>query len=264
MNTLHVRVKGASDKPALIFLHGFMGSGHDWDPITEAFAQHYHCVCIDLPGHGLSQGIKVSFESGFTQTHRLIEQTIATLHIDSYALVGYSLGGRIAMYHACQKPTGLKALVLESTNPGLNDNNAKSARRQHDSHWADRMRNEAFLQVLNDWYRQAVFASLSDNQRDELIKLKSLHEPQALAQMLQATSLGNQPDLTAKLASLPLPIALFCGERDTKFRDINQQLAQRLNPAIDCCFEQAGHNIHFEQPESYKEQLRNTLNQIYC
>lgn len=42
-------------RPAVLFLHGFMGSADDWIPLMRALATTHHCVAVDLPGHGKSR-----------------------------------------------------------------------------------------------------------------------------------------------------------------------------------------------------------------
>lgn len=263
MSALYVTVKGSRNKPALVLLHGFMGTGLDWGQLTETLSQDYYCVAIDLPGHGMSQDTLVSRRSGFAQTHKRIEITLQRLDIHSYALLGYSLGGRIAFYHATRKPKGLKALLVESAHPGLKEAEKRLERLKHDHQWAKRLRQEPFEQVLADWYQQPVFSNLSQTQRQEQIRRKTQLDPRPLANMLEATSLAEQPPLSDKLAKLSLPIALFNGRRDNKFCKISEQLSQRLKQPQRLMFDNAGHNIHFEQPELFTDRVRQVLDHIY-
>jgi 2-succinyl-6-hydroxy-2,4-cyclohexadiene-1-carboxylate synthase len=259
-----VSVKGFNKNPALVLLHGFMGTGCDWGHVTDALACDYYCICVDLPGHGMSQNVPLAARSGFRQTHKLLEQTLKRLGVEHYAMLGYSLGGRIAMYHAAQKPKGLRALLLESAHPGLADEQARQERLEHDVRWANRLRIEPITRVLVDWYQQGIFANLTPEQRSEQIRLKAHCAPEPIAKMLEATSLGMQPDLRAKLYALSLPIALINGKRDAKFCNINEQLAPQLAQATWLLFRGAGHNIHFEQPDHFVDRVRDRLTQIYC
>ena len=64
----------------------------------------------------------------------------------------------------------------------------------------------------------ACFASLNDDQRRELVALRSNNNGATLAAMLEATSLAVQPDLRANLSARTFAFYYLCGERDSKFR----------------------------------------------
>ncbi|MFM2481916.1 2-succinyl-6-hydroxy-2,4-cyclohexadiene-1-carboxylate synthase [Celerinatantimonas sp. YJH-8] len=262
MSSLHFSVKGSKNNPALVFLHGFMGSSNDWGYITSALSDQYFCVSIDLPGHGMSQDVQPDKRHGFRQCHRLIEHVLKQLGIRQYMMIGYSLGGRLAAFHASHHPKGLKALLLESTHPGLEDEAAQTARLRYDFTWVNRLMNDSLEEVLADWYKQPVFANLSDLQRQHQIEIKRQSNPQLLAQMLESTSLARQPELTAKLAKLDCPVALIVGRQDQKFVVLAEKLIPNLRQGTRYCIDNAGHNVHFEQPEIYLETVRSFLQQV--
>lgn len=223
----------------LVFLHGFCGDYREWLPVGEHFTG-FSRLYIDLPGHGGSAGIAVS---GFDDVRRLLRHTLRRYGIDDLWLLGYSLGGRIAMYFAAQQPQGLGGLVVEGAHPGLGDIRERARRQRSDARWAARFRAEALKSVFAAWYQQPVFASLNHEQRRELVALRGGNNGAGLARMLQATSLGRQPDLRAVLAGGSFPVHYLCGERDDKFRAI----AGELRVALDV-IDNAGHNAHRENP----------------
>ncbi|HEY3590045.1 MAG TPA: 2-succinyl-6-hydroxy-2,4-cyclohexadiene-1-carboxylate synthase [Buttiauxella sp.] len=237
--------------PCLVWLHGFLGSLQEWEAISEHFAD-WPQLRIDLPGHGKSADIAAA---NFPQVDKLLCDTLLSYNILNYWMIGYSLGGRVAMYHACQGGNaGMRGLIVEGSHPGLVDENARRERLANDQHWAQRLRTEPLKEVLQDWYQQAVFQSLSDEQRRALITVRSQNNPLTLAAMLEATSLGNQPDLQAALKQLPLPFYYLCGERDEKFRAVAQGLG--LVPHLITA---AGHNAHRENPAAFSACLLNLL-----
>ncbi len=242
--------KGQADKPWLVFLHGFSGDCREWLLPGEHLSA-YPRLYLDLPGHGESASIAVS---DFADVSRLLDRTLVSYNILSYWLVGYSLGGRIALYHACQRPEGLQGLIVEGAHPGLSDEHARASRRASDAHWAARFRQEPLEAVFADWYQQPVFASLTPAQREQLVALRSHNNGTTLAGMLQATSLAEQPDLRAALAESTVPFFYLYGEQDHKFRDIARQLS-----AIRHEIPHAGHNAHRENPVAVAERLAQIL-----
>ncbi|MGL4724038.1 MAG: 2-succinyl-6-hydroxy-2,4-cyclohexadiene-1-carboxylate synthase [Scandinavium sp.] len=251
--TLHaVALAGDVDKPWLVFLHGFSGDCLEWQGVGAQLTG-YSRLYIDLPGHGGSADILVA---SFDEVCRELQVTLASHNILSCWLVGYSLGGRVAMYAASQaKLVGIRGLVVEGGHPGLQSDEARAERLQSDSQWAKRFRTEPLAQVFDAWYRQPVFASLSERERAELVALRADNNGPRLADMLLATSLAVQPDLRAALSSRDYPFWYLCGERDAKFRAVAEGLAASYHLIPD-----AGHNAHRENPAAVAACLAQILN----
>ena len=233
--------RGQPGHPWLVFLHGFSGDCREWLTVGQAFGA-YSRLYIDLPGHGGSAKIAAN---SLAEVSHLIEKTLNSYNILKYWLVGYSLGGRVAMYFACQPREGLCGLVVEGGHPGLADENQRLLRRRNDAAWAERFRREPLTQVFADWYQQPVFASLNAAQRATLVALRSRNNGEALAAMLQTSSLAEQPDLRASLRAREFSFHYLCGERDGKFRAIADELS-----ATTHVINHAGHNAHRENPDA--------------
>ncbi|MGL5310868.1 MAG: alpha/beta fold hydrolase, partial [Plesiomonas shigelloides] len=200
-STLHCVRRGDTaqseqGKPWLVWLHGFLGNGDDWQAVTGQLAD-YPLLTVDLPGHGGSTGFSVR---SMAEVNRLLTATLAAQGIHDYWLIGYSMGGRIAAYHATQTangqpPQGLRGLILEGAHPGLPQEEQCLGRWYHDRRWAERFRREPLADVLRDWYRQPVFADLNPTQRSELQQRRAANDGRALAMMLEGSSLGRQPQM---------------------------------------------------------------------
>ena len=245
---------GGKGRPALVFLHGLLGSGRDWRQVVDILAPFYYCLTLDLPGHGHSRLLS---PSGFEEVNRQICRTLEHRNIGSYVLIGYSMGARLAMYHACFPEPGcrsrLAGLVVEGGHFGLPPAD-RAARLANDEKWACRFASEPIAQVLADWYRQPVFSSLNHDQRQSLIARRSDNQGSAIAQMLPATSLARQPLLQSILAGLELPVHYICGENDKKFKDLAEQSGLSLT-----VIPEAGHNVHAEQPDAFAMALKQFL-----
>lgn len=87
---------------------------------------------LDLPGHGGSADIAVQ---DFAGVNTLLQSTLNSYNIHKYWLIGYSLGGRVAMNFASQPRAGMRGLIVEGGHPGLQDVEARQARRSNDSAW---------------------------------------------------------------------------------------------------------------------------------
>ncbi|SUP63555.1 2-succinyl-6-hydroxy-2,4-cyclohexadiene-1-carboxylate synthase [Yersinia enterocolitica] len=239
--------------PWLVWLHGLLGSGQDWLPVAELCGD-YPSVLIDLPGHGNSVALTAT---GFDDISRQISETLQANGIREYWLAGYSLGGRIAMYHACYgHKVGLQGLLVEGGNLGLESDELRAARFEQDCQWAQRFRHEPLPQVLADWYQQDVFADLDSQQREQLVAVRANNHGPAVADMLEATSLGHQPWLLPALQCLSVPYSYLCGERDHKFQQLAHQYKLPLRTLA-----RAGHNAHRANPGAFAALVLSFLSQ---
>ena len=265
-------------QPTLVFLHGLLGSGRDWQSVVDHLAPRHRCLTVDLPGHGQSHQLVVD---DFEQTAASLQATLHHRGVTDYVLVGYSLGARVAMYHACcylrssdcasnsaidfaipssvssMRPAAssprLVGMVLEGGHFGLPEGE-RAARFAHDTRWAQRFTQEPLTTVLSDWYQQPVFSSLTAEQRQQLVQKRSANQGAAVAHMLLATSLAKQPFLLSSLTERYPSVHYLCGEKDTKFTD----LATRSGLTVSVIAE-AGHNVHVEQPQAFAKAVEHYL-----
>lgn len=243
MLAARVLQSGEQQRPWLVWLHGLLGNSNEWRVIASRCEQ-WPSLAIDLPGHGESIALTCQ---GFAALNQQITATLQHYQIERYWLVGYSLGGRIAMNYACQQqPSGLQGLVVEGGNPGLSSPLLRAQRYQQDSQWATRFRAEPIEQVLADWYQQPLFSDLNQVQRAALIAARADNQGSAIADMLQATSLGQQPWLVPQLQQLTLPMLLLCGADDHKFQTLASDAGLPLQR-----IPQAGHNAHLANPADF-------------
>ncbi len=260
------RVQRSAAKPSLVFLHGLLGSTTDWQPIVADLSSDYQCICIDLPGHAGSQAVTVN---DFQHVQQLIIATLAQYQLDNIILVGYSLGARIAMTIATEQAPNwlytIDGLLLESGHPGLNRSAEQLQRGLHDLGWVTRFSEEKLPTVLIDWYQQGVFASLTQAQKNALIKIRykvqadknGFNGGMQISKMLAATSLSKQGYLLPQLQNSERPVRMICGELDPKFVQLTQ--ASQLDY---CLVSNAGHNVHAEQPHVFTQLVRDFVSEI--
>ena len=140
---------GATDKaPALMFLHGFTGSGRDWTETVEALPD-CRCILVDLPGHGRSAGCPPDLYP-MPRAALALLAVLDDLGVGQCIPVGYSMGGRLALYLALTHPDRCLALVVESGSPGLASKQERESRRQWDESKASELERQglyAFLQT---------------------------------------------------------------------------------------------------------------------
>ena len=202
-------------------------------------------VAIALPGHAGDDLIEEPSPGRLAQCTSHVVKGLESIGASSCHLLGYSLGGRLALHVADARPDLIRSLILESCHPGLTSGKERSDRKDTDALWAARFERE-WPAVLNDWYAQEVFKSLSDR-KDELVGLRSAHDGSTMAKMLIGCSLGRQ----VSLWDLPLSGLFIAGQKDPKYVAIGQELVAK-NPGIHLqIVPESGHNVHLECPDTY-------------
>ncbi|MEL6823251.1 MAG: 2-succinyl-6-hydroxy-2,4-cyclohexadiene-1-carboxylate synthase, partial [Calditrichota bacterium] len=184
------------------------------------------------------------------------------LSVNKCSLVGYSMGGRLALYMAINYPEMFNCAVLESASPGLADAAERERRIKLDETRASRIKNIGISEFLREWYRMPLFAETLTEKQITILRLKRQdNNPAALARSLREMGIGRQPSLWQQLSDIKIPLFLFVGEKDGKFRKIAERMQQ--NAKLDVItLKGCGHNCHFEKPSLYSKHLAKILKTI--
>lgn len=230
--------------PALL-LHGFGGDHHDWQPLRPRLTPRL-LLTPDLPGHGATAPLAIPTLTSCAHwlCQQLDDAGVARIH-----LLGYSLGGRIALNFARYYPERLASLTLESAHPGLQSAAERQQRQQQDAQWARRFSHEPLARTWADWYQQPLFADLCTTERQALLAARSNANGPQLAAMLEGCSLAQQQDLRPIIAGLPCPVHYLFGAHDSRYAAIAQALAAAAPQLISRVIANAGHNAHRAQPQ---------------
>jgi 2-succinyl-6-hydroxy-2,4-cyclohexadiene-1-carboxylate synthase len=251
-------LKGDRHQPIILFLHGFMGNCHDFDQVINNLGE-FCCLMVDLPGHGQT---KVQQDSDYQMPNVALALTrlLAELEIKQCILVGYSLGGRIALYLAIHFPQYFQGVILESASPGLSNQLERDRRIIQDYQLAAQLESSDLADFIQQWYSQPLFASFVQHPNyPQAIARRLGNDSYKLAKSLRLIGLGTQPTLWNSLEKLQLPLLLMVGELDAKFVMINQMMAQSYPQASLQIVEGAGHNVHFEYPAKFRKLLKHFI-----
>ena len=247
MLPLH-RWPGASDRPApLLALHGFTGSGADFEPLAPLLGREI--LAPDLPGHGGASALPGPY------TMERVTAALAELLVDGGperpVLLGYSMGGRVALHFALRYPDRLAALVLIGANPGLADPGARAARRRADEALAERIEVEGIPAFLEYWSAIPLIATqarIPEPQRSAMRRRRLRNRARGLAASLRDMGTGAMLPIWEELPRLAAPTLLITGAEDVKYRGIAARMAALIPGARRALIPGAGHCAHLEQP----------------
>ncbi|MEW6287253.1 MAG: 2-succinyl-6-hydroxy-2,4-cyclohexadiene-1-carboxylate synthase [Chloroflexota bacterium] len=261
MLTPHFFTLGDPQNPPLVFLHGFLGRGESWLEIARPLSENYFCVLPDLPGHGRAAAGDVVSNLNFYMVTDWLLRLLDEIPASRVHLVGYSLGGRIALAFACRFPERILTLTLESANPGIADESERARRLAEDTVRAEAILKHGMSAFVEQWYQMPLFASLNA-QPEKLSAIKesaSRNDPRWMAKIIRELSPAFQTPLWDALPKLSFPVFLIAGEKDAKYVQIAHAMAKQIRDARIGIVPGAGHNIHAEQPAGYIALLKNFL-----
>jgi 2-succinyl-6-hydroxy-2,4-cyclohexadiene-1-carboxylate synthase len=237
-----------------VLLHGFAGSASEWEgPVVDGLAgSGLLPVLVDLPGHGADTG--VSDPSSFTLVAAL--GRIESAGRWPTDLIGYSMGGRLALHYAVAHPNRVRRLVLESASPGLERESERAERRSADEALAARIESEGVEWFVDHWESQPMFETRRRLDADELERRRNLrirNDPRSLAAALRGLGTAALPSLWDHLEQLDVPTLLVVGERDEKFVSVAERMARAMPSARIAMIPGAGHTVHLEAPAAWLE-----------
>lgn len=285
---------GSPGNPVVVLLHGFMQSSASWNDLACLLQEHYCVYALDFIGHGQSDASlnpeRYSYEDMASSVDYFIREV---LHVSQVHLVGYSMGGRIALSLIASSCDVLASVVLESCNLGCANEEERTEAAKRNQSWVHRLRcdgMEAFVEYWEDLplfktqkelgYHKVLHASrVSNNPACMALCLEGAGKQAmplsgntlgVLRWVLQGDA-GNETSGRCGEASVRegacsvsrkqsrLPLLYLYGSKDEKSKAVANQLSEvgALVSSID-----AGHNVHLEALMLYFKEVQNFLGKV--
>src|SRR5579875_3261276 len=229
-------------------LHGFTGNKQSFATLRSGLrARGFRVLAFDLPFHG---GTVVTAPVAALSVEGCAE-ALDALGVQRFCLMGYSMGGRIALALALNHPDRVARLVLESASAGIADERERDERRRADEELARFAEENGIEPFVARWEAMALFASLGampERRKQALRRIRLSCRAPELARCLRTLGTGSQPYLGDRLHTLSAETLLIAGRLDAKYcaaaRAMNRAIARSRLAIIDG----AGHVPHLERP----------------
>lgn len=250
-----------SKNTPIVLLHGFAGSANIWKFLFENLNLDFPLIAIDLIGHGKTSSPN-NYEV-YTESAQLDQLNKIFIHfnIQEAIFLGYSMGGRLALSYTINYQNKIKGLILESSSPGIEEENIRSKRVKNDLLIAEQIQNNELKVFFSEWYKQPVFSSLRNipNKLESLIERKTGNNKIGLINSLKGFSTGNMKSYWKDISKMEIPVLLVCGSLDTKYYEIMQKMNSLIsNSTLKVNFG-AGHITHLEKPDEFLNFVRTFL-----
>lgn len=243
----YVRTEGQGE-PVLL-LHGFTGTANTWAKLIEEYKHQYLFIAPDLLGHGRTEIPEKAERYSMEQAARDMKELVNSLGFESVHVLGYSMGGRLALGTAMLYPDLAKSLVLESASPGLQTEKERQNRKANDANLANRILHKGIEEFVEEWTTIPLFSSqnrLPIDVKEAIRKERLSHKEEGLANSLLGMGTGSQPSWWEQLQSLQIPVLLVTGELDEKFIHIAKRMEISLPISQFVMIHGVGHAIHVE------------------
>ena len=232
----------------IVTIHGFTGESADFDLVREFLPAHARLNAPDLPGHGSRRHLRATSDYSIEAHLALITEAATTPQI---TLLGYSLGGRLALHWALAHPERIARLILIGASPGLATSAEREERRLGDATLADFIRTRGLDAFFKYWHNQTFFQPLlrlPEARLRPILERRHRNNPEGLALSLDNVGTGTLPSLWPRLKELRCPVDLVTGEHDEKFTRLAREMGAHLPKARLSVIEGAGHAVHLERP----------------
>lgn len=235
----------------VVLLHGFTGSRSTWSTFVSAWKGKFQLIAVDLPGHG-----ETMIETPRTMNECCYDlvKLFEHLQLTKLHMIGYSMGGRVALSFASLYPDWIASLILESASPGIQSSEERKERIVNDEKLAQKIKTEGVPAFVNFWEQIPLFASqknISKLSRQAVRQERLAQSREGLVESLRSMGTGSQSSLWGNLDELVQPVLLIVGEMDQKFVTLNEQMKLGFRRADLVIVENAGHAVHVEKPTKF-------------
>jgi 2-succinyl-6-hydroxy-2,4-cyclohexadiene-1-carboxylate synthase len=214
----------------VLFIPGFMQPADAWAPVAER---------LDPPTTLLTHR-EHSFEGRLAEIAAAGAQAL---------IVGYSLGGRLALRAALRDPARYAGLVTVGVTAGIEDTAERAARAEADERLASWIEAAPIEDVVAIWERQPLFADQSEMLVEQQRPGRLAQDPVALARLLRSAGQGVLDPVWHELLTFQLPLLAVAGARDEGYVSAAQKLADTAPNARAQIVEHAGHAPQLQQPD---------------
>ena len=216
--------------PRVVLIPGFTQTAASWRGVSEVLVESCDVIALDVPERATFETTALSI--GVQGKHGVY--------------VGYSMGGRLALRLALDRPELVQALVLVSSSAGIEDEAARAARVASDEVLAQSIAKDGVDAFLSAWLAQPLFATVPADAPG----LRERHALSArhLVHCLHVLGVGAMDPMWDRLSELEMPVALVTGRSDAKYERIALSMLERLRAAAVHVRLDGGHALPLEQP----------------
>ena len=234
----------SEERPAIVFIPGFMQSGSAWAPVADLLPQRYPRLLLSHTEQTFEGRLREIAEAG-----------------EGAVLAGYSLGGRLALHAVLRDPGRFAGLVTVGSAAGIEAPAARAERAQADAKLAAWMETQPIDAIVGIWERQPLFADQSQTLVEQQRTDRLSQDPRALALLLRTAGQGALEPMWQRLHTMQVPLLAIAGDRDDAYAKAAARMARAVPDGRAAIVEAAGHAAHLQRPQAVANLLEEFLDQ---
>ena len=247
----------------LVCLHGFVGCGFDFSIVADALKIESPLLAPNFPDYTATPSTSDDpWASTLDNLHSFIQEQVGDRKC---ILIGYSMGGRIALQYALKLQDRLNGLVLVGATPGIEDSQNRLKRLADHNERSTKLITQPIGSFLKEWLNQPVLKSqetIPEPYQTNMLEARHSMRPKSLAYYLEALGTGSMPSAWECLVKIKLPTLLITGEEDLKFAAIAEKMQRLISDCDHNVIKQAGHAACFEQPTEFASCIKRFIETI--
>jgi 2-succinyl-6-hydroxy-2,4-cyclohexadiene-1-carboxylate synthase len=250
----------AGDGVPVTLLHGFTQSGRSWQEVVTKMPDGYRWIVPDLRGHGETV-VRPGAPSSMDACTADLEMLWDHLEVAQTHLVGYSMGGRLALHVAAKRPQRLLSLLTIGAHAGLEEE-AREGRRRGDDAMAARIESDGLEAFVNYWGSLPMFAGIERRGPSFVAQVRAErmgNRVSGLAGSLRGMGAGVMEPLWDQLAHVTFPCTFVAGQLDHGYVASARRLAATVPVGRVEVVLRAGHSVHQERPDAFARVLLDHL-----
>lgn len=226
-------------------LHGAVGSATDWKLFAKEMKLEKQAVaCVDLWQFLACCPMPLA-KFGAAFNHEV--------HAKEPILLGYSMGGRLALHALLDRPCKWEKAIIVSADTGMEESQ-RGERLGRDAEWAAKALKMEWDGFLNEWNQQSVLSGTAMPARSELVSRR-----ESIARSFIDWSVATQDNLLPRLKEITCPVLWIVGEDDHRFRQIAEHAVNTLQQGQLKVIKGCGHRVPWEQPEIFSATVKEFL-----
>ena len=234
-------VHGNGDKVPLVLLHGFLEDSSIWDSIVKELQKERQVICIDLPGHGKSEGIAEIHSMNVMAS--AVREVLNILNIQEFSIAGHSMGGYVSLELLKIFPMIIKSVMLINSTP-IEDTVEKQEIRERSVKLVGKNKEAYVKMAISNLYSEnskEKFTEEIENLKSRAVKMEAKNIQAALKGMKIRTN------YLEELKRFSGQKILVAGKEDPL---LAVSELQRVSEGCECDFVllENGHNSYMEDP----------------